>query len=157
MKRTAVVMVIGLCLAAMLSACAAVPGRLPFVEPLPPTSAPPAPAAAGANSTAAGAAVNPTAAAVEATEVAFEGPLSVVLYYPTDELVIPAASVEIAGRADPGTVISFNDRVVLPGDDGSFTLQYRLDDGLNVIEITASDGRGNQDTRYLSLVSDRGN
>lgn len=168
MKRGAVMIVICLSLAVLLSACAAVPGRLPFVEPLPPTSTPPATAvpvapaagaagAARAASTADSSPAVPTDYPVEATEIAFEGPLSVVLYYPGDELVLPASSVEIAGRANPGTVISFNDRVVVPGDDGMFSLQYRLDDGLNVIEITASDGQGNQDTRYLSLVSDRGN
>lgn len=162
MKRGAVMIVICLSLAVLLSACAAVPGRLPFVEPLPPTSTPPATAVPVApTAPVAGAADSspavPTDYPVEATEIAFEGPLSVVLYYPGDELVLPASSVEIAGRANPGTVISFNDRVVVPGDDGMFSLQYRLDDGLNVIEITASDRQGNQDTRYLSLVSDRGN
>ncbi len=81
-----------------------------------------------------------------------QGPLSVVLYGPLDGAVISTQWVEFTGEADPDTVISFNDELVLTGPDRKFSQLMLLDEGPNVIEITASDIQGNQGTIYITIT-----
>ena len=82
------------------------------------------------------------------------GPLSVRINTPQDDAVVSSPLLEISGEADEGIVLSINDEIVLVGKDRSFQVQLQLDEGLNVIEVTASDLSGKQETGYLTLTFD---
>ncbi len=85
------------------------------------------------------------------TLTSFSGPLSVIIHRPQEYETLNASPVEISGEADPGTVITLNAEVVLVDDSRSFAVQLPLENGTNLIEITASDLQGNQDFSYLSV------
>ncbi len=71
---------------------------------------------------------------------------------PQDDAVVQASLLQIKGEANPGTVLSINDEIVLVDSSRKFSAQIQLDEGLNVIEIIASDDQGNQESRYLSIT-----
>lgn len=81
----------------------------------------------------------------------FYGPLSVVITQPVDNSTVHQSPLVISGKADPGTVISLNDEVVLVDDSGVFTSQISLAPGINMIEITASDFQNHQDYSYMTV------
>ncbi len=81
-----------------------------------------------------------------------QGPLSVLITSPADGAEITGGAVELKGEADPETVISVDDQIVVAGQDRKFSIPLNLSAGLNIIEITASDLDGNQGTVYLTLT-----
>lgn len=60
---------------------------------------------------------------------------------PTDESVVGSKVVEVTGKTKPdATVIiltSLDEKVVSPSSDGNFSTTVNIDDGENIIEITA--------------------
>lgn len=57
----------------------------------------------------------------------------------------------INGRADPDTVISIQDALVVVPEDRRFRVQITLVEGINLIEIIASDRDENQEVFYLTV------
>jgi hypothetical protein len=84
----------------------------------------------------------------------FKGPLSVIITQPSDNEMIRISPVEITGQADPGTVVTINDTILLVDGSQKFHTKLDLEPGINVIEITASDPNDHQDFSYLTLVYD---
>lgn len=87
-------------------------------------------------------------------QAVFKGPLSVTITSLVDNSVVHSTPIDVLGQADPGTVISINDAIATAGKDRKFSLQVPLDAGLNVLEVTASDLQGNQDTVYLTVTNE---
>ncbi len=81
----------------------------------------------------------------------FDGPLSVVIFYPVEDAVVYSDYVQVTGEANPGTVVEINGEAVLVGDEMLFVIDVPLEEGLNVLEITASDDDENQETMYLPV------
>jgi hypothetical protein len=81
----------------------------------------------------------------------FQGPLSVVITKPDDNAVLSTSPVMIEGEANPGTVISLNDALVIVDASHKFNVPIPLQNGLNTIEIVASDEQGNQEYGFLTL------
>jgi hypothetical protein len=77
-----------------------------------------------------------------------------VILNPTDNSVVNTEEVTIVGQADAGSVVSANDEMAIAKQDRSFSVKIKLDEGLNVIEISASDPQGNQTTVYLTITYD---
>jgi hypothetical protein len=86
---------------------------------------------------------------VERTE--FQGPLSVIIFDLEDNTVVTTSPVTLTGEADPGTVITINDVVILVNEDRSFSAQVVLEPGNNLVEITASDRDGQQGFTYINI------
>lgn len=82
----------------------------------------------------------------------FQGPLSVILFDLTDNAVVTTSPVPLTGEADPGTVITINDVVILVDDDRSFSANLVLEPGDNVVEITASDLKDQQGFSYINII-----
>jgi hypothetical protein len=80
-----------------------------------------------------------------------DGPLSVVIESPADDITVTESPLEISGQADPGTVISINDEILLVQEDRRFSVQITLVEGINLIEIIASDLDENQEAFYLTV------
>lgn len=85
-------------------------------------------------------------------EVLFKGPKSVEITNIADDSLVNSNPLDISGMADPGTVISINDEIAAVGKDRMFTVSVKLDEGLNVLEINASDPQGDQETAYLTVT-----
>jgi hypothetical protein len=80
-----------------------------------------------------------------------DGPLSVVIESPSDDITVNQSPLEISGQADPGTVISINDEIILVQEDRRFSVQIALVEGINLVEIIASDLDENQEAFYLTV------
>ena len=80
-----------------------------------------------------------------------DGPLSVVIESPADNAVVNQSPLEISGQADPQTVLTINDTIVLIEKDRRFSVKVDLVEGINIIEMIASDQDENQEIFYLTV------
>lgn len=133
---------ISLLLLILLSACSSVDitSSLPTLPITSPTQADPLPTPSQSN----------TDVPTQESEIFF-GPLSVVIRHPSDNATVYQTPVIVSGDADPGTIISLNDQVVLVDETGSFQSPISLEPGINMIEITASDFENHQDFSYMTV------
>ncbi len=83
---------------------------------------------------------SPVPAQVEKTS----GSLWVKILSPLDNSTVHTAEVEIQGSAPSDTVLTINDEIVLVGSDQKFSTKVALDEGINVVEVLASDISGNE-------------
>ncbi len=83
---------------------------------------------------------SPIPAQVESTS----GPLWLKILSPLDNSTVNTAELEIQGTAPVETVLTVNDEIVLVGSDQKFSTKVALDEGINVIEVLASDVSGNE-------------
>ncbi len=72
------------------------------------------------------------------------GPLWLKILSPLDNSTVQTAEIEIQGTAPSDTVLTINDEIVLVGSDQKFSAKVTLDEGINEIEVLASDVTGNE-------------
>ncbi len=72
------------------------------------------------------------------------GPLWVKITSPLDNSTVNTAEIEVQGSAPADTVLTINDEIIDVGSDQKFSAMVTLDEGINVIEILASDVSGNE-------------
>ncbi len=70
-------------------------------------------------------------------------PPDVVIATPQDDEWTNQALVTVSGQAPPGTTLTVNDQPVTLDDDGRFQYEWLLEEGDNLIRITATDDVGN--------------
>lgn len=160
MRRRMRVVLIALGLAALATGCAqATPERpAPVVLPASPTQPPPPPLSSVptltpvATKTAAAAA--PTAAVTQAAPVAkpSAAPLVLKVTSPLDESVVNTSVITISGQTTPGAVVSIDGDLVNVEANGKFQAQVALEEGPNVLEITASDDKGSELNSVVRLI-----
>jgi len=78
--------------------------------------------------------------------------LSLQVTSPLDEAVVNTAQIDVIGSAPAGTVVSVNDEIILVVDDQQFKTTVALDEGLNQIEVVASDVDGNESSLLLTIT-----
>lgn len=78
--------------------------------------------------------------------------IPVTIHEPEDDAVVQDSLILIKGEANPGTVLSINDEIVLVDTTRKFIVPIQLEEGLNILEIIASDEQGNQESQYLSIT-----
>ena len=71
---------------------------------------------------------------------------------PLDEAVVNTPQVDVTGSAPAGAVISVNEQILLVGPDQQFRTSVSLEEGLNLIEIVASDENGNEMSTLLTVT-----
>lgn len=59
------------------------------------------------------------------------------IIHPKENLVTSESSIEIIGRADPGSDLSINEESILADEDGYFTKLVNLKKGMNTIRVGA--------------------
>jgi hypothetical protein len=69
-------------------------------------------------------------------------PLSVT--EPADAATISGDSVNVQGQTAPGATVSVNDSVVIADSTGAFSANVSLAEGLNAIDVIATDDNNNQ-------------
>ena len=80
----------------------------------------------------------PPAAPVGAQQVA----LQVLL--PEDGSISEIAACQVVGTASPGAVVTVNDEILIAGSDGAWQTSVALDEGVNLIEVVASNSSGSE-------------
>jgi hypothetical protein len=73
---------------------------------------------------------------------------------PEDEAVVNVPEVEVIGEAEPETVITLNDEIVVVDESGTFSVTLLLDEGPNEIEVVASDLEGREISLELEVTYD---
>ncbi len=67
--------------------------------------------------------------------------LSLTVTSPSDEQVFDKKTITVSGRTQPGSIVvitgTSSDEVVTPASNGNFTTTVTIDDGQNLLEITA--------------------
>lgn len=63
---------------------------------------------------------------------------------PEYNAVVNTSKTRLAGQASKGAVLSINDEIIKVGSDQTFFTTLTLQEGPNVIEIVASDVKGNE-------------
>lgn len=93
----------------------------------------------------------PPTLAVETTPTpASDFPLAVET--PLDGETLRASPWLVIGRTQPGALVSVNDVVGFANEEGRFALAIALQEGVNVLEILASNTAGEQVFRILTVV-----
>ena len=80
------------------------------------------------------------------------GALWVRILSPSDNEIVNVPSVEVQGEAPVDTVLSINDEILIVSSDQVFSLPVALEEGVNVIEIVASDNDGNEVSFILTVT-----
>lgn len=79
---------------------------------------------------------------------------------PKDESVTDSKVIPVSGKTDPGATIIVSsengDQVITPTADGSFTLKSIIDNGTNIIQITAvfTNGEEKKITRTVTYSTE---
>ena len=71
-------------------------------------------------------------------------PLSLQVLEPVDGSVVDIPQTQVVGTTSPGAVVTVNDEILLTGGDGAFQTTVTLEEGLNLIEVVASDQSGEE-------------
>jgi len=73
---------------------------------------------------------------------------------PEAEAIVNVPEVEVVGEAQPETVITLNEEIVVVDESGTFSVILPLEDGPNEIEIVASDLEGHEVSLILEVTYD---
>lgn len=79
-------------------------------------------------------------------------PPRLVIAQPASDLVIDTRTVEVAGRVDQDASLTINGQEVFLGRDGAFREIINLQEGINIIEIKATQKRGQSTTIYRRVL-----
>jgi len=71
---------------------------------------------------------------------------------PLDDAIVNTPQVDVIGSALTGAVISVNDEILIVGADQQFRTTVTLEEGLNLIEVIASDESGNEASVLLTVT-----
>lgn len=78
----------------------------------------------------------------------------VTILDPQENATVNTTPITLIGQAAPGTIITFNNEIVVVDQTGEFSVMLELDEGPNVIEIVASDAAGNETTANWVITYD---
>ena len=89
----------------------------------------------------------PTATSVPQSEELF-----LEITSPQDNIVVTSAAIAAVGRASPDATVTLNGRLAEMDVAGNFSILFSLDEGINLIEVIASDLAGEVLTRVLTVI-----
>jgi hypothetical protein len=99
--------------------------------------------------------VTPASTLAGSSQMSLKAP-ELLIFEPMDNATFDSSFVKVLGKTYPNAVVSINDRVTISNDRGDFYADLDLDDGFNVIQITASDDSGNQSSTTIVANVDEG-
>ncbi len=97
-------------------------------------------------------AAQPTQAATSAPAGTNTAPVALQVLSPQDDSVVNTQQVTVSGAASPGAVVTVNDDIIVVGADGQFQDTVTLDEGLNLIEVIASNTSGSETSLELTVT-----
>lgn len=81
-----------------------------------------------------------------------QGDFKIQILSPQDGEVVKTKQIEVSGNAPVETVITINDQIILVSSSGDFSAPVSLEEGPNVIELVASDEKGNELDIILTVM-----
>jgi hypothetical protein len=79
-------------------------------------------------------------------------PPALTLSGPQNNAVVSAPLVVVSGTADPGAVVAVNGLLAAVAQDGAFSVSIPLQEGPNLVAVTARDAAGNTASASLSVT-----
>src|SRR5512146_995159 len=147
-RRTLRILIIVGTLLLITAACSPTETTTPQPVELLPTQPAPAPSALPTSGPATQPAVQPATIAPPAGAV----PVSLQVLTPQDGAVVNAPQITVSGMASPGAVVTVNDDILIAGPDGLFQDPVTLTEGLNLIEVLASNTSGSEASVELTVT-----
>lgn len=77
--------------------------------------------------------------------------LPLTITEPQDGVVVDTATITVRGRTAPDADLTINGDLVDVAADGSFSYQARLEEGINLLEIVATDEDGNEASQTITI------
>ena len=71
-------------------------------------------------------------------------PVALQVITPQEGAVVNSAQIQVSGTTTPQSVVTVNDQILIAGSDGTFQTTVTLDEGLNLIEVVASNPSGGE-------------
>jgi hypothetical protein len=84
--------------------------------------------------------------------MASAGPVALQVLSPEDSAVVGTQQITVAGSSSPGAVVTVNDDILIAGADGQWQDTVTLEEGLNLIEIIASNTSGSEASVELTVT-----
>ena len=126
------------------------PTTIPAATATPAPASPPVPAVAPTATTEPTAA--PTAAPTPSAKSAVPEGLFLKITSLPKESVVRTRTVPISGLTSPDALVSVNGILVDVDSEGGFTTSVSLNDGTNLVEVFASDFKGNDVSAVLTII-----
>jgi len=73
---------------------------------------------------------------------------------PADASTVVGTSITVKGTTSPGATVTVNDNLVTADGSGAFSTVVNLDEGLNAIDVTATDSNNHQGEVLLMVNAD---
>jgi len=86
--------------------------------------------------------------------VHFAGPPPLTIHYPPKELTTKSASIVIEGKTNPEAEVLINNQLIATNPDGNFSVTITLQNGLNIITITARSKTGKETSEERKILAD---
>jgi hypothetical protein len=83
----------------------------------------------------------------------FQSGLPLKVNEPVDASTLTSAVVTVKGRTQPGATLNVNDQIGKADDQGNFNIPITLDEGLNAIDVIASDSNSDNEGEVILLVN----
>ena len=93
----------------------------------------------------------PPASPTPAPAVLNQGPLTLTIYSPQDQATVSSPTVDLKGKVSEDAVLTVNDEIYTL-KSGEFTQPVSLSEGLNAVQIVASDMAGNEIDLILTIT-----
>jgi len=77
--------------------------------------------------------------------------LNLVITTPQDGATVTTAEIEVVGKTAPLAEVAVNDKEVRADGEGNSSVQIELDEGENIISVTANDAEGNYAEKEISV------
>lgn len=81
-----------------------------------------------------------------------EAPVELKVIEPQDESIVYSSPVVVRGTAWPDAVVSVDGQMAEVDEEGNFEVSVSLEEGPNLIEVVASDFRGNERRIEIAVI-----
>ncbi len=79
-------------------------------------------------------------------------PPTLIIQAPADNLIISESTINITGKIDANSNVEINDQEILKNSDGSFNKKINLQQGLNLIKISAKKEHSRETIQYRKIM-----
>jgi uncharacterized protein YfaP (DUF2135 family) len=78
------------------------------------------------------------------TATTFQTDVPLKVTDPVDASTLTENNITVKGTTSPGAVVTVNDQTSMADNNGNFSIPISVDDGVNAIDVTATDANGKQ-------------
>ncbi|MEK9130460.1 MAG: helix-turn-helix domain-containing protein [Patescibacteria group bacterium] len=80
-------------------------------------------------------------------------PPTLIIQAPIDNLTISELTIDIIGKTDVNSNVTINDQEILKNSDGSFNKKINIQQGLNLIKISAKKEHSRETIQYRKIMA----